>query len=89
MKQFLIMCISAYQRYISRYTPPSCRFHPSCSSYTKEALELHGVITGSWLGVARIFRCHPFHSGGFDPVPGSPMALSGLSESTPLTAEEH
>lgn len=89
MKRLLISGITAYQRYISRYTPPSCRFHPSCSAYTKEALELHGVWMGVWLGATRILRCHPFHPGGFDPVPGSQLALAGAGESTPTVAKDH
>lgn len=89
MKRLLISSITAYQRYISRYTPPSCRFHPTCSAYAKEALELHGVWMGVWLGASRILRCHPFHPGGFDPVPGSQLALAGGGESTPIAAKDH
>ena len=48
----------------------ACRFHPSCSSYMAEAIRLHGVIRGGWLGLVRLSRCHPFGSSGFDPVPG-------------------
>lgn len=50
-------------------TPPTCRFHPTCSHYGFEAIETHGVIKGSWLAIVRISKCHPFHEGGFDPVP--------------------
>lgn len=72
MKRVLIALISFYQRWISAFTPPSCRFRPTCSAYTKEAIELHGAFRGGWLGTRRILRCHPFHPGGYDPVPGLP-----------------
>src|SRR5690606_7553747 len=59
-----------YQRYLSPLKgAPSCRFHPTCSSYAIEAIEVHGVLRGSWMGLLRVLRCHPFHPGGFDPVP--------------------
>jgi putative membrane protein insertion efficiency factor len=61
--------IRAYQRYISVWTPPVCRFQPTCSGYTLQAIEVHGAWRGSGLGVRRILRCHPFHPGGYDPVP--------------------
>ena len=69
MKRLFVAMINGYQKYISAYTPPSCRFFPTCSAYTKEAIEVHGAMTGVWLGLLRILRCHPFHPGGFDPVP--------------------
>ncbi|MCX4244041.1 membrane protein insertion efficiency factor YidD [Paraliomyxa miuraensis] len=50
---------------------PACRFHPSCSCYAGDALRLHGPLWGSWLALRRVLRCHPFHPGGFDPVPPS------------------
>jgi putative membrane protein insertion efficiency factor len=61
--------IRLYQNTISRALPPSCRFTPSCSQYTYEAIEKYGVLKGSWLGVKRISRCHPLNPGGHDPVP--------------------
>lgn len=61
--------IRFYQTSISPLTPPSCRFTPSCSQYTLEAIEKYGFFKGSWLGAKRISRCHPFHPGGHDPVP--------------------
>jgi putative membrane protein insertion efficiency factor len=65
----LILAIRAYQRFLSPLFGPRCRFAPSCSSYAAEALVVHGVIRGSWLAVRRIVRCHPFHPGGYEPVP--------------------
>lgn len=69
MGKFFIWTIRGYQRMISRYTPPSCRYHPSCSQYTLEAIRVHGVFKGTWLGSLRILRCNPFGGYGFDPVP--------------------
>jgi putative membrane protein insertion efficiency factor len=61
--------IRSYQWLISPWLPPSCRFVPSCSEYTRLAVCRHGVWRGGWLGLCRIGRCHPFHPGGYDPVP--------------------
>jgi putative membrane protein insertion efficiency factor len=61
--------IRQYKRFLSPLLPPACRFHPTCSVYAVEAIEVHGLY-GLWLAVRRIARCHPFNPGGFDPVPG-------------------
>jgi putative membrane protein insertion efficiency factor len=61
--------IRLYQRIISPALPPACRFTPSCSQYALEAVMRHGALRGSWLAVRRLARCHPFHPGGYDPVP--------------------
>lgn len=61
--------IRAYQRFISPGLPPRCRFTPSCSQYALEAVARYGVLRGTWLGARRLIKCHPFHPGGFDPVP--------------------
>lgn len=69
MKKLFIKLIRLYQRYISPLTPPTCRFHPTCSNYAIEAISEHGVLKGTWFAIKRILKCHPFHPGGFDPVP--------------------
>lgn len=69
MKIVLMGIIKIYQKVISPLTPPSCRFYPTCSHYGIEAIDKHGALKGSWLAVRRISKCHPFHEGGFDPVP--------------------
>jgi putative membrane protein insertion efficiency factor len=61
--------IDWYQRYLSGLKSPSCRFAPSCSAYTRQALLLHGLTRGSWLALKRILRCQPLCRGGYDPVP--------------------
>lgn len=69
MKQIVLALIAFYRRWLSPLLPPSCRFVPTCSEYTYQAIERYGVLRGSWLGIRRLSRCHPFHPGGFDPVP--------------------
>lgn len=69
MRQFVLILIRLYQRFVSPFLPPACRFHPSCSQYLSEAVEKWGLVRGLYLGLRRLGRCHPFHPGGFDPVP--------------------
>jgi len=69
MRVVLKYLIRAYQLTISPMLGPCCRFHPTCSHYGMEAIDRHGALRGSWLTFKRISRCHPFHEGGFDPVP--------------------
>jgi len=64
-----VAVIRFYQHWISPYTPPSCRFYPSCSEYASQAVERYGLAQGGWLALRRLLRCHPFHLGGYDPVP--------------------
>ena len=69
MRRFLILGVRAYQVSLGPLLPASCRYYPSCSAYAIEALERYGAARGTWLSVRRILRCHPFHPGGYDPVP--------------------
>ncbi|MBX7133303.1 MAG: membrane protein insertion efficiency factor YidD [Fimbriimonadaceae bacterium] len=67
-KRIGVSLIHVYQR-STKWMPPTCRFTPSCSQYTKIAIEKYGLMKGSWMGLKRICRCNPFHPGGHDPVP--------------------
>lgn len=73
MKRILTVILVApilfYRRYISPFTPPSCRFTPTCSQYAIEAIRKHGPLRGLWLAVKRLCRCHPWGGSGYDPVP--------------------
>jgi putative membrane protein insertion efficiency factor len=69
MRPFLLALIRAYQYILSPVFTPACRFRPTCSEYAYRAVERHGIMQGTWMAVRRILRCHPFHPGGFDPVP--------------------
>ena len=69
MKAVALWLLRFYQRAISPHLIPSCRFTPTCSQYTYEAIERYGLLRGGWLGVKRLARCHPFNPGGYDPVP--------------------
>ncbi len=76
MKNLLIWIIRGYRQFISPLLPPSCRFQPTCSQYAIQAIERFGVSKGSFLAIKRIMRCHPFHPGGYDPVPLEKKAKS-------------
>jgi len=69
IRRLLLLLIRGYQTLISPLLGPNCRFTPTCSQYAAEAIQLHGPWRGSWLSLCRLGRCHPFHQGGFDPVP--------------------
>jgi putative membrane protein insertion efficiency factor len=69
MKTLLLWLIRGYQYLVRPWLGANCRFAPSCSEYACEAVEKYGALRGSWLAVKRISRCHPYHPGGYDPVP--------------------
>lgn len=69
MKALSLGMIRLYQQTISQVVPSRCRYRPTCSEYTSEAIGKYGLTKGIWMGTKRIARCHPFHEGGYDPVP--------------------
>lgn len=69
MKKVLIGAVRFYRKYISPMKAPCCIYTPTCSEYAIEALEKYGALKGTYLAIRRILRCHPFHKGGYDPVP--------------------
>ncbi|EJO23367.1 YidD family protein [Selenomonas sp. FOBRC6] len=69
MKWLLLLLVHIYRSCISPLFPPSCRYYPTCSAYALEAIERYGAWRGGWMALRRILRCHPFHKGGYDPVP--------------------
>jgi len=68
MQWIVIRVLRLYQIAVSPLLPSACRFHPTCSEYMRQAVDRHGVLKGTWMGLRRLGRCHPFHAGGFDPV---------------------
>ncbi|PLY01607.1 MAG: membrane protein insertion efficiency factor YidD [Desulfuromonas sp.] len=69
MKKLILSMLFLYQRFISPLTPPSCRFYPTCSCYALDAFNRYGIFRAFYLTIKRILRCHPWHPGGYDPVP--------------------
>jgi putative membrane protein insertion efficiency factor len=69
LNKFIIFPIVFYQKVVSPCLPSKCRFYPSCSQYAREAIDQYGLVQGLWMMFHRLFRCHPWHAGGFDPVP--------------------
>ena len=69
MKRVFLALIRGYQLLLSPFLGPTCRFYPTCSAYASEAIEAHGALRGTWLATLRLLKCHPWHRGGFDPVP--------------------
>jgi len=79
MKSILLFLIRGYQLVLSPLMGSNCRYYPTCSCYTHEAIEKHGAFKGMWLGIKRISRCHPWAAGGYDPVPESSSHKKDLS----------
>jgi putative membrane protein insertion efficiency factor len=69
MRAILIGFIQLYRWFVSPLLGPNCRFYPTCSCYAQDSIRRHGPVRGTWLGLRRILRCHPWHPGGYDPVP--------------------
>jgi putative membrane protein insertion efficiency factor len=69
MRRLAIFLLRCYKRFLSPLLPPMCRFEPTCSVYTMQAVDKYGALRGIWLGICRLGRCHPFNPGGWDPVP--------------------
>lgn len=90
MKRLLIALIKLYQRYISPIKGPSCRFYPTCSTYSKQAIERFGAFKGLWLAIVRLSKCHPFHPGGVNLVPEKqPKELQITKEGDDISEAEH
>jgi len=77
LKILLLSAIAVYRKAVSPLLPASCRFYPSCSQYAADAVERHGAVRGALMVLGRITRCHPWHSGGYDPAPASAMLRGG------------
>ena len=75
-RSLLSGALRAYKRLVSPFMPPACRFHPSCSEYAADAVEVHGALKGSVLAAGRLLRCNPWSAGGFDPVPTATAAAA-------------
>jgi uncharacterized protein len=71
LRRSMSTLLRGYKRFVSPLLPPACRFHPTCSEYAAEAIEIHGALKGTVLAAGRLARCHPWSAGGFDPVPPS------------------
>ncbi len=87
--RLLLGLIRLYQIVLSPLLGRSCRFEPSCSRYTARCIEDHGALRGSWLGLRRIARCHPFHPGGYDPPPNQPRTRAESPASTLAAPPSH
>ena len=86
--RILVWLLTGYRRFISPLLGPTCRFYPSCSAYALEAVQLHGALRGSWLTARRLSRCHPFHAGGIDPVPGSDLTQASTGAGPEVMSSE-
>lgn len=87
MKTLLLLLLKGYKLCISPYLGQRCRFHPSCSDYARDAIVSHGALRGSLLAGRRLCKCHPWHAGGFDPVP--PVRKDRTGHPVPMTRPRH
>jgi len=69
MRKIIVFIIKGYRKLVSPLFPPSCRFYPTCSEYSEQAITQYGLMKGGWMSIKRVGKCHPFHPGGYDPVP--------------------
>ena len=83
MTAVLLAILRGYRRFVSPLLSPRCRFLPSCSAYAEEAVSRHGIVRGGALALRRLARCHPFHPGGYDPVPDRRIGTSGQPTAGP------
>lgn len=88
IKRLVLMLVRGYQLLVSPFLGNNCRFYPTCSSYMLEAIEIHGVVRGFWMGLRRVLRCHPYHEGGVDPVPGSDLSKTVELENKEISAKK-
>lgn len=86
MKHILIAFVRVWRALVSPLYGDVCKYHPSCSAYGLESLQVHGALKGSWLIVHRLVRCNPWSLGGYDPVPGTPAHAAWLAEQAALEA---
>ena len=89
MARAVAFLIRLYQRFVSPLLGPRCRFYPSCSNYALQAVQQFGTLRGTWLTVKRLVRCHPWHPGGYDPVPERPMGQPCAHGPVPCTHHAH
>jgi len=82
MRKILIALIKVYRFTLSPFVGQHCRFTPTCSQYATEAIEEYGSLKGSWMAIRRLSKCHPFHTGGWDPVPENPISLSSQNKNS-------
>ncbi|VAX01819.1 Membrane protein insertion efficiency factor YidD [hydrothermal vent metagenome] len=80
MQKILLSLIKFYKYFISPTLGSNCRYEPSCSEYTHQAISAFGVLKGSWIGIKRILRCHPWHEGGYDPIPDEQHKLTDTTK---------